>query len=366
MLEETALDRPRMSTQRAYIPTLDGWRALAVLLVIGTHCQPMLRNSGYRIAQLLADVLAHSGFGVDVFFTLSGFLIGGQLIDEKDSFGTISLKRFYLRRIFRILPPMIFYLAVISALGITGLLPIVAWREVLVSITFIRNYVPTSWYTGHFWSLSIEEHFYAFMPLLILMTRRRFLLIAMLVLIAACCTIRAWELAHLDSLSAVQFRTESRIDGLLWGAVMALTFRNATVHNWLRSHLDGKMIVLLLAGVILISALLTGQGARRTLIAFTLPFFIGFTILHPESWVGRVLEQKPVRMIGRLSYSLYIWQMAFLVPDPRSLGAFQAFPLALITPVVLAIASYNLLEKPMIRIGHRIAGRRLPSGGPAQ
>lgn len=92
-----------------YIPTLDGWRAIAVLMVIGVHGST-------------SPLLKYGGHGVNIFFVISGFLICSRLLDEEDRFGRISLKRFYLRRTFRILPPAFFYILAINLLGVAGLM----------------------------------------------------------------------------------------------------------------------------------------------------------------------------------------------------------------------------------------------------
>jgi peptidoglycan/LPS O-acetylase OafA/YrhL len=119
---ETSLDRPTRATQRGYIATLDGWRAIAIGLVISSHSIPMLQNNGSRPALLLATLFEHQGYGVDIFFALSGFLITTLLLRERSRTGSISLKRFYVRRFFRIIPPIVCYLASFYILLQTGII----------------------------------------------------------------------------------------------------------------------------------------------------------------------------------------------------------------------------------------------------
>src|SRR5215469_5344736 len=102
-----------VSRKIGYIPTLDGWRAIAVMLVMGAHCCPALLRSGTLAGKALAALFVHAGYGVDVFFALSGYLIGTLLLREKYATGKISLEKFYTRRVFRILPPIFIYLATI-------------------------------------------------------------------------------------------------------------------------------------------------------------------------------------------------------------------------------------------------------------
>src|SRR5262249_8893736 len=100
--------------------------------------------------------------GVDVFFAVSGFLICSRLIREREKSGRTDLKAFYVRRAFRILPPFLVYLGVIAVLAAAGLIA-VEGREFVASLLFVRNYIGPEtghgWYTGHLWSLSVEEHY---------------------------------------------------------------------------------------------------------------------------------------------------------------------------------------------------------------
>jgi peptidoglycan/LPS O-acetylase OafA/YrhL len=354
------------------IPTLDGWRAIAVGLVMGAHSYTMLMNSGSGVARSLAALFNHAGYGVDVFFCLSGFLICGQLLREKDRTGTISLSKFYTRRAFRILPPILLFLAVVVLLSATGILPHISAREIWGTLFFYRNYLTGSWYTGHFWSLAVEEQFYAVIPMFLLLVDGRWVARSALALIALCIGIRWFEFAHglfVDSL--LQFRTENRFDGLLWGCLLAVAMQSATARGWLEKHLTARGFFAMIAILIVLLVVFDSSPSRRTLVAASMPFLIGYTVLHADSFVGRVLDLPPLKWIGRLSYSLYIWQMVFLVPDERPLGALQAFPLNLICPLVCATLSYYLLEKPMIRVGRRLGGAitqktRSPSQGPVE
>ena len=98
------------------------------------------------------------------------------------------------------------------------------------------------------------------------------------------------------------------------------------------------------------------QPSRRTIVACAMPILIAYTVLNPSSMVGRLFELPILRWIGRISYSLYLWQTLFLPPMARPLGVFQAFPLALLAPVICASLSFYLEEKPMVTLGHRLAG----------
>ena len=158
---------------RAYLHSLDGWRAIAVGAVMLDHAQPF----GPRFVQ---HHLQNNGAeGVWLFFAISGLLICSRMIAEESTYGRVSLRNFYIRRAFRILPAALLYLLVIALLGSLNVLPfdLPSW---LGAVFFYRNYWhyffganAGSWFTGHFWSLSVEEQFYLLWPAALLLLGKR-------------------------------------------------------------------------------------------------------------------------------------------------------------------------------------------------
>jgi peptidoglycan/LPS O-acetylase OafA/YrhL len=147
---------------RTYLPTLDGWRAVAITAVILCHAFGR-EDTGSKINSL---ILSLGQQGVSLFFTISGYLITTLLLDERQR-GGISLRGFYIRRAFRILPPAYIYLAAVATIGVSGLIHL-APGEILSAALVYNNYWPSrSWFTQHFWSLSMEEHFYLLWPSLL-------------------------------------------------------------------------------------------------------------------------------------------------------------------------------------------------------
>ena len=204
-----------------YIPTLDGWRAIAVLLVLFSHA-----GHAYARQQASESWLDHVGTGtqgVNIFFGLSGLLITSRLLEEWSQSGRISLRRFYIRRAFRILPAALLVLAVIAVLGATGLLPVVP-REIAAAALFFRNYLPAllspdfaGFFTAHYWSLAVEEHFYLVWPALLLLSGARRGLWAAIAVALAVALWRRVELlqmiARLHTVDPLYFvRTDLRID----------------------------------------------------------------------------------------------------------------------------------------------------------
>lgn len=317
----------------------------------------MLMRNGSRPAHLLADLFNHAGYGVDVFFALSGYLICTLLLREKQRTGTINIRRFYERRVFRILPPILLFLMSLVLLSRLAILPHFDIRELFAVLFFYRNYAAGSWYTAHFWSLAVEEHFYAVIPLFLLLTNRRWAMRCAAILIALCIATRWVEFSIGFSNGAIlQFRTENRFDGLLWGCILALALHDPATRAWLRERLTAWVFIATIVAAIILLTVFSSQPARRTIVAVVMPILIGHTVLHADGLAGRLLEIPLLRWVGRISYSLYIWQMVFLVQDARPLGLLQGFPLNLIAPIVCASLSYYFLETPMIKLGHRVAG----------
>ena len=359
-------------TLGTYLPTLDGWRALAIGLVLLAH--------GSESMQLVfqSDWLAHSAtfkklglLGVQLFFGLSGFLITSKLIEEENRRGQVSLRSFYIRRAFRILPASVFFLAVVGVLAINGVLDVSLGRW-LSTLLFAANYTQAehSWYLGHFWSLAVEEHFYFLWPaafLLLKMARRRLVLVLAMALLIALWRALDFRFQISGSSPAVFWgRTDIQADGILWGVLTALLYGDAVFKKRLQqwyAHPLGWPV--LLAALLLIEALPSGNWKLDfpliSLKALLIPLLILGTVVQDKRFTSRLLESAPLRLVGRLSYSLYLWQQLFLVwSDERVAGLawVQVFPYNLIAVFVCASLSLLLIENPLIALGHRLAQRQ--------
>lgn len=359
-------------TLGTYLPTLDGWRAIAIGLVLMAH--------GSESMQLVfqSDWLAHSAtikklglLGVQLFFGLSGFLITSKLLEEENRRGQVSLRSFYIRRAFRILPASVFFLAVIGVLAWNGVLDVSLGRW-LSTLLFAANYTQAehSWYLGHFWSLAVEEHFYFLWPaafLLLKMARRRLALVLATALLIALWRALDFRFQISGSSPAVFWgRTDIQADGILWGVLTALLYGDAVFKKRLQqlyAHPLGWPV--LLAALLLIETLPSGNWkldfALISLKAMLIPLLILGTVVQDKRLTSRMLESAPLRLVGRLSYSLYLWQQLFLVwSDERVAGLawVQVFPYNLIAVFVCAGLSLLLIENPLIAVGHRLVQRQ--------
>ncbi len=367
---EAPADATRGGAAAGYLPTLDGWRAIAILGVLVAHgTDYALAEGGRHALPTLHALTRHGGLGVDVFFGISGFLITTRLLEEADGRGRISLRGFYVRRVFRIFPAYFTYLAAVAVLALVSVLTL-TWSEWVTSAVFMRNYVPlvsgtegVGWYTAHLWSLAVEEHFYLLWPgLLVLWGRRR----AFIGLIAAGLVIAAWRViefrlqlvpAILPEPPAFYVRSDIRLDAPLWGCWVALLYRIPAVRERMRRLASPAAWVALAA---LFAACVRFQPPLALLWQSVLiPLIVVGTVLRPAGAVARALEAAPMRWIGRLSYSLYLWQQLFFVggqvPRPLPFGVAQTLPLSVVLVFLCAGASYYVVERPMVKLGHRLA-----------
>lgn len=363
--ESPGLSPVKPERETSYLPTLDGWRALAILGVIVYHgATTVFYPSGPYPSYRALKVIQVGHRGVDVFFALSGFLICTRLLQEYQSRGRVGLRDFYVRRFFRILPPFWLYLAAIAILAAAGLIA-VERGEFISSLFFFRNFrgpeTGHGWYTGHIWSLSVEEHFYLGWPLfLIVMIGRR----VRAVTFAVACLVPLWVGLLRYSGWATDGRgnaTDVRIDGLLWGCwvalILAVPAYRAMIARWASPWAWAAI------GLALVLIVRYEPPFERHLEAFLLPWLIAGTVLNPGWRVSRLLEARAVRWVGRLSYSLYLWQQLwmfgrFSISRPFDLGPFQELPLNLMCTFLCATSSYYVVERPSIEWGRRLLARR--------
>jgi len=355
------------ASRGSHLPTLDGWRGVAILLVICCHVR-----WPWESAQSVAP---YGALGVHVFFALSGFLITARLLDEYQRVGRVSWADFYIRRIFRILPPALVCLAVLALLGF-GLHSIpFDRRQLTASLFFYRNYTilpaDLGWYTGHFWSLAVEEHFYLLWPLLLgIFGIRRGMTVAaasaaVVVLWRGLDEHFGWVAAAHPLLRGEPGRTDYRLDGLFWGCVAAYAWANprarAVIARW-----SGSLAVLAVAALIVAFLVWTPPGYVAVL-AILMALLPLASLGRPTSWIGRLLESRPLAWIGHVSYSLYLWQQLFLphATVPMLLPRIQVLPFNVALAFLVAWLSYVFVEQPAMRVGKILQQRRLarPASG---
>jgi peptidoglycan/LPS O-acetylase OafA/YrhL len=365
----SAVPLPAYGVGRAvppHIPSLDGLRAVSFLIVFAAH-------SGL-------EWIVPGGFGVTVFFYLSGYLITTLMRFEHQTTGTVSVQKFYLRRALRILPPFYLVLVVASTLTLFGILPGGLQAQVVLAQSLhVSNY----WFVWHgyagsaagtvpYWSLAVEEHFYLLFPLLFLglsrLTSNRGKATAFWTLCAVVC---AWRCVLVLVFGVPEDRTymasDTRFDSILFGCALAMAM-NPVFDRQSGSDRLWKWVLLPAGLALLVITFVYRPPWFRETIRYTLqgigltPLFVA-AIRFPTWPPFRFLNAKPVAFAGVLSYTLYLvhqvalYGVAFQVP---ALSPVLRSFLALGMSFVAALAIHRFVEKPSARLR-----KRLSSGAPA-
>ena len=354
-----------ISAKPPRIRTLDGWRGIAILMVIAYHSAYGSRFAG----QLWANL---GCLGVDIFFVVSGYIITLRFLEEREKTCSIDLRGFYARRAFRILPLVCTYLLTLSVLSLWVNLVDFHPSEILGSLFFFRNYQlaanPQGFYTTHFWSLSIEEHFYLLWPaLLFLLGNRRAVWFAAIG--ATLCGIwRFFDCTHPDSWIGRmlpgsdpwlrQIRTDARFDGLLFGCAVAILLTRPPVRSFIFRNFPKETPLL---AAMLLALNIQRTDAWPTLSSYLLvALMLASTLVVEEGLAHKWLNSRLLTWVGTISYSAYIWQELFLTrPVPYSpFGSLGFFPLNLICVFIVSALSFYFIERPCIALGKRFLSRR--------
>jgi len=357
-----------------YLPTLDGWRAIAIIIVIFAHGFDSIGNVLNAVGiNFDFEHMKHLGlFGVQIFFGLSGLLITSRLIASEKKYGRISLKSFYIRRTFRILPPAVVFLFAVGILALLGVIPITLGRWVS-TLFFFANYSTAegSWYLGHFWSLAVEEHFYMLWPVAFLVlgfTSKRIKFSIATAIFLTLWRALDFKFQITGSIPAIFWgRTDIQGDNILWGVIVALLYADSIWKERLNNFLTlpavlPSLIIMLIFITILPSSDWKLNFVLLTLKAIVIPLAILGTVINGTSILSKTLETSAFRLIGRLSYSIYLWQQLFLVWNESSIHSFEALqslPFNIIAVFTCAILSFLFIEKPFIAMGHKIASKTI-------
>lgn len=360
-------DAPSAPVQQPrHIPSLDGLRALSVLLVIVLHT--LLRNHLYNQIPFAYRLVGNGSLGVFIFFVISGYLITTLLLREREKTGSISLKSFYIRRAFRILPPLYLYVLFLAVLGATGHLPGMNRRELITALTLTRNYVPHVglWAMEHLWSLCIEEQFYLLWPTALVFCmlhrrgsagRRNATRIALCILIVEP-FIRVLSFRYLPAFhNTGMFHMQA--DGLMFGALGALQQGHARFERIYSCATRWPWLLPVFIFVVLGSLTVRFQNYWNlpigiTINGFLILMWLLWLVRNPDSVPGRILNLPAVEWVGRISYSLYIWQTFFLhalnVEVFGRNGWWNTFPTSWLCILIAAIFSYYCIERPALRL----------------
>jgi peptidoglycan/LPS O-acetylase OafA/YrhL len=348
------------------IPELDGLRGLAILLVFHYH---MVIDTLDQNTYSWAWQLAHYGWtGVDLFFVLSGFLIGGILLDNRDS--STYYKTFYIRRFYRIVPV---YVVVLTAVTLSVDTAAISADTVAIPewayFGFLQNFFMTEG-MGVFslaptWSLAVEEQFYLVLPAFIRHIPRRWTTTAVLLCIAGAIVCR---LAFYPNMHLTYVLMPCRADALMLGVLAAIVYRNEHAMAWVKrnTHLLYFGLSVLGAGLLYlafrdyrIGARVFQFGGYSMIAAF---YFLFLLLALSDTAVSKVFRVKFLAWFGVLAYGIYllhrpILQLThYLVYDREPMAvSWDSFSLTLFAmgvTVLIAKLSWEYFEKPLVALGH--------------
>ncbi|MGZ8159231.1 MAG: acyltransferase family protein [Methylobacter sp.] len=326
----------------ARIDYIDTWRFLAVVMVIQSH---IFVYSGLKVSLLAPylDQLDRLGeLGVLVFFVISGFVICSGLVAEKSRTGTICLSAFYVRRFYRIIPPLWLYLSCLLMLSSAGIIEI-SPQQALTSASFLCN-MPfpegCSWFAGHTWTLAYEEQFYLLFPLLILFVplinnSLRFALAIGGLVIGSVLLIRTGHPFFGEYLMYFIFLLTGCCCALLPENIIS-RIRRMHVATWL------AVIALLLVGVGYLPVEIEKQVK-----AVCYPVLILLMVLGTPTQiksVALIFKNKQLGYLGRISYTVYLWQE---LVTGNYVGWLTFVYIALV--FAFAMISYRYIELPCQR-----------------
>jgi peptidoglycan/LPS O-acetylase OafA/YrhL len=365
MVVNTTIQRtaPKQEVKKlGYQPALDGLRAISVLAVVFYHADFVLLPGGF--------------LGVEVFFVISGFLITTLLTEERMTKGQIDLKQFWIRRARRLLPALYLLLAVVSVAAILVYTDAAGRMggDVLAALAYVSNwwdiYLQESYFAQagrppmlrHLWSLAVEEQFYLLFPPIFALVLFKFgrgkARLGILILALASTIEMALLFEPYTDPSRVYYGTDTRVAGLLVGAVLALSWApwrsNIPAARSAARVLDASGLL----GLVVIGWFLTRVNEfdpfiyRGGFLALDIACIVVIAVLvHPAAKLSKFLAWPPLVWIGLRSYAIYLWHWPiFVVTRPELDLPFKGFPVFVLRMVLTfgaAELSYRFVEVPV-------------------
>lgn len=348
--------------QSNYFPSLNGFRAISILLVLVDH---FTFNYAHKFDY---KILLIGNLGVNIFFVISGFLITTLLLKEKARTGTISLRKFYVRRFFRIIPVSYLYIIVLIALNYFFNLHI-SWLGFLGAFLFLGNIglFHNNWYTSHYWSLAFEEQFYLVFPF-ILKKNFKFYVWFLLVMLLVIFVLRQFEFVELKNTNPILYRFQylKEVTFYLDGIIIGSLFSILTMKNMLplKRFLEHKKIIhIVLIPLIVLIHCGYLPVLNNTANSYVSSVMIGILILSniqpATDPIFKFLNNRLINYIGILSYSIYIWQQLFVYNQPwnKQIAGSDAIWINVLLLMLVAYVSYHFYEKKFLQLKERLSSK---------
>jgi peptidoglycan/LPS O-acetylase OafA/YrhL len=346
------------ATHTGSIPSLDGVRALAVALVVFAH-------GG------LQDIVP-GGLGVTMFFVLSGYLITTLMRIEFASSRRIDYRAFYLRRLLRLMPPLVI---VVTAASVLAALALIDGRftaaGLLSCLLYFGNYyliandfhgVPAG--IGVVWSLAIEEHYYLFFPpLAALLLRRNRVAWSIAVMVALCIAVllwRIWLVMHGATTAHLTMATDTRVDAILVGCLLALACNPwLEPARWPRRYdlpIAAASVAVLLATLLWRDEVFR-HTARYSVQSLAIAALLWLAVARADRLPFRWLNARPLVYVGTISYTVYlshhVIQLGLMKHWP-GLGETGVILAAVVLTLLFAEAMRRYVEAPCAALRRRL------------
>lgn len=361
------------------IPEIDGLRGVAILIVIVWHyLNNQLVYSESFLSVNFKQLTSIFWSGVDLFFVLSGYLIGGILLKNKGKQN--YFKTFYIRRFFRIFPLYYFFLILYALLffsipGLNKKIPDLFSNSLqqLPFYFYFQNFLMESkqslgsGWQSITWSLAIEEQFYLLLPFLIFIIKKRFIIIPLtLILILA----PFFRYLSSDNWFSMYLLFQCRMDSLITGVFIALIFENVILTEKLKGSKNLMYLIFVLFGAGMLAYSAGYQFIPGYLFYSWINFFYGMliliTVLFKENNLNRLLRNRMLGKIGIVSYGIYLSHLIInylfiWILEKKGfvmVSDLQVVIIAIISFIltfIFSYTSYYLFENKLIKIGHKFS-----------
>lgn len=361
--------RDRKPINPRYMPGLDGVRAVAVIAIIIYHLNPQWLSGGF--------------LGVDTFFVISGYLITSLLLTEYHNTGKIELMSFWLRRVKRLIPAVLFLVMGVIVLSlifmpteiqkvradsIAAIFYVSNWWYIMQNVDYFEQFAVQP--LKHLWSLAIEEQFYLVFPIMLLSLLsfiRRLKSIRIIFLILLVISMIAMMVLYVpnENVARVYFGTDTRIQTLLMGVLLALVWPpfqlKAKVNRQMRTMIDTAGVV----GLAILFICFKFVSETNSILYYggfflisTVTLLVIASSVHPSGYFAKFLGNKVFTFIGSRSYSLYLWHYPIIVLIHHQFVQGQIPPLVYVVEILLMVLmaefSYKFIEQPFRKEGFNI------------
>ncbi|HBU9597911.1 TPA: acetyltransferase [Staphylococcus pseudintermedius] len=361
--------RDRKPINPRYMPGLDGVRAVAVIAIIIYHLNPQWLSGGF--------------LGVDTFFVISGYLITSLLLTEYHNTGKIELMSFWLRRVKRLIPAVLFLVMGVIVLSlifmpteiqkvradsIAAIFYVSNWWYIMQNVDYFEQFAVQP--LKHLWSLAIEEQFYLVFPIVLLSLLsfiRRLKSIRIIFLILLVISMIAMMVLYVpnENVARVYFGTDTRIQTLLMGVLLALVWPpfqlKAKVNRQMRTMIDTAGVV----GLAILFICFKFVSETNSILYYggfflisTVTLLVIASSVHPSGDFAKFLGNKVFTFIGSRSYSLYLWHYPIIVLIHHQFVQGQIPPLVYVVEILLMVLmaefSYKFIEQPFRKEGFNI------------